>query len=313
MPALLLRVQLQYACDIKVNPGPHSTPTPTNCLRLVQWCANGISGKITELLTFLHSDDLNIAAIQQTNLTSKTKPLQTSGRAAVRLDRRKNNGGALLKLIIYTIPFVNNSTALPCSTDHHMEHQSISITIPNRQQLHIHNIYIPPHSSCSAGHNSSIAHLLSIKKMSLPVGDIKMHHSRWDTNMSEEERGEQLADEIDAADYTIHSENEAMRLRTNDRSTSPDITLASSDIALPSDWPVSSSLASNHLPILITKNSELSTIDGPRRTYINFKKADGARYAEGGETRTVEQAEKTFRKTNGLGFVDGPRGGSCAA
>ena len=34
----------------------------------------------------------------------------------------------------------------------------------------------------------------------------------------------------------------------------------------------------------------------PRRTYINFNKADWARCAEAGETRTVEQAEKTFRK-----------------
>ena len=47
----------------------------------------------------------------------------------------------------------------------------------------------------------------------------------------------------------------------------------------------------------------MSTIDGPLRTYINFKKADWARYAEAcekylavaGETRTVEQAEKIFR------------------
>ena len=60
----------------------------------------------------------------------------------------------------------------------------------------------------------------------------------------------------------------------------------------------------NHLPILITINSELSTIDGPRRIYINFKKADWARYAEAcdkylaeaGETRTVEQAENTLWK-----------------
>ena len=121
---------------------------------------------------------------------------------------------------------------------------------------------------------------------------------------NEDERGEQLADEIDAADYTILNENEATRLPTNGRSTSPDISLAPNDIALLSDWSVSTSLASDHLPILITINSELSTIDGPRRTYINFKKADWARYAEAcdkylaeaGETRTVEQAEKTFRK-----------------
>ena len=63
-------------------------------------------------------------------------------------------------------------------------------------------------------------------------------------------------------------------------------------------------MAIDHLPILITIISELTTIDGPRRTYINIKKSDWARYAEAcdkylaeaGETRTVEQAEKTFRK-----------------
>ena len=61
-----------------------------------------------------------------------------------------------------------------------------------------------------------------------------------------------------------------------------------------------------------TVNYEIPTIDGPRRTYINHKKADRTRYAEGcakyladaGETRTVEQAEKTFteavNKASGL-------------
>ena len=174
----------------------------------------------------------------------------------------------------------------------------------NRQQLHIHNIHIPLRISCSAGHNALIGHLLSNTEMSLIAGDVKAHHSRWDANTTENERGEQLADEIDAADYTILSENEATRLPTNGRSTSPDINLASNDIALLSDWSVSISLASDNLPIHININSELSTIDGSRRTYINFKKANLARYAEAcdeylaeaGETRTVGHAEKTFRK-----------------
>ena len=96
--------------------------------------------------------------------------------------------------------FVDNKAALPQSDDPHLEQQGISITMPNRQQLHIHNIYILPRSSCSAGHNESIAHLLCNNEMSLIVGDINAHHSRWDTNINEDERGEQLADEIDAAD-----------------------------------------------------------------------------------------------------------------
>ena len=138
--------------------------------------------------------------------------------------------------------------------------------------------------------------------MSLIVGDINAHHSRWDANTNEDERDEQLSDKIDTADYAILNENEAMRLLTNGRSTSPDITLPSNDIALLSDWYVFTSLASDHLPILIS--SELSMIDGPLQDDISFKKADWACYAdacnkylaEAGEARTVKQAEKTFKK-----------------
>ena len=82
-----------------MNPGPVSTPTDTNCLRLMQWNANGISGKITELVTFLHSNNVNMAAIQSTKLTNKSKPLKTPGQAAVRLNRHKNKGRGLLMLI----------------------------------------------------------------------------------------------------------------------------------------------------------------------------------------------------------------------
>ena len=49
----------------------------------MQWNANGISRKITELMTFLHSNNFNIAVIQETKLTNKTKPLKTPGWAAV--------------------------------------------------------------------------------------------------------------------------------------------------------------------------------------------------------------------------------------
>ena len=135
-------------------------------------------------------------------------------------------------LIKDTIPFLANTAALPQSAYPHLEQQGISITLPNRLQLHIHNIYIPPRCICSAGHMASIAHLLSNKEISFIVGDINAHHSRWDTNTSEDERGEKLADEVDAADNAILSEKEATRLPTNCRSTSPDISLASNDIAL---------------------------------------------------------------------------------
>ena len=218
-PALLLRLLLQCAGDIKSNPGSDSSPMPTNCLRLMQWNASGISGKITELQTFLHNNNVNIAVIVESKLTNQTKPLKTPAWVAVRLHSHKNKGGGLKMLIKDTIPFDNNTAAIPQSADPHLEQQGIWIAMPNRQQLHIHYIYIPPRSSCSAGHNASIAHLLSNNEMSLIVGDINAQYSRWNTKKNLDERDDQLADEIDADDYTIRSENEATRQPTNGRST----------------------------------------------------------------------------------------------
>ena len=274
-PALPLRKLLQCAGDIEMNPGPVSTPTPTNCLRLTQWNANGISGKITELLTFLHSNNVNIAAIQETKLTNKTKPPKTPGWAAVWLDRHNINGGVQVMLIKDTIPFVDHTVAHSQSADPHLEQQGISITMPNHQQLHIHRNNIPPRSSCSAGHNASIAHLLCNNEMWLIVGDINAHPSRHDAKTKEDEGGRQLAEEIDAADNNILSENEATRLPTNGRSPSLDISLTSSDIVLLSDLSVSASLASGHIPILTIINSEHSTIERPREPTSTSRKRTG--------------------------------------
>ena len=169
-PALLLRLLIQRAGDFEMNPAPDSTQIPTNCLRLMQWNANRISVKFTEISTFLHSRNVNISAIQETKLTNKAKPLKTPGLAAVPLYRLKSEDCGLLMPIKYMIPFVDITAALPQSADPHLEKQGISITMPNRLQLHIHNIYISPRSCCSAGHNTSIAHTLSNNEMSLIVG-----------------------------------------------------------------------------------------------------------------------------------------------
>ena len=66
-----------------------------------------------------------------------------------------------------------------------------------------------------------------------------------------------IVHEMDAADYTILSENEATRLPTNGRSTSPDTCLASNNMALLSDLSVSTSLKRDHLPMLLLLSTPL--------------------------------------------------------
>ena len=162
MPALLLRLLHRCADDIEMNQELETTPTPSNSLRLMQWRANGISGKNTELLTFFHSNNVNIADIQETMLINKIRPMKVPGWAVARHDHHKNKVSGLLMLSKNTIPFVDNTAVLSQSVDPHQKQHGISITMLKRQQIHIHNIHIPPRNSFSAGHNASIAHLLSI-------------------------------------------------------------------------------------------------------------------------------------------------------
>ena len=69
---------------------------------------------ITELLTFIHSNNVNIADIIETKLTYVTKPLKTPGLAAVRLDRlnKKRWKNSFCKKILTHIPFHDAQHAL---------------------------------------------------------------------------------------------------------------------------------------------------------------------------------------------------------
>ena len=171
------------------------------------------------------------------------------------------------------------------------------MTMPNRQSC-TSTTYTFRHVAVAALVTTYRSHTYETMKCRLLLGillNITPNHSRWDTNTNADERGVQIAVEVDTSDYTILSENDATWLPTNGRSSSPVMSLASNDIALLSIWSVFTSLASNYLPILITINSELSTINGPRRTYINLTKADLVRYAEARTNTLLKLANRPRR------------------
>ena len=112
--------------------------------------------------------------------------------SVVGLVRHNDKGSGLLMLVKDTIPIVNNAAAIPQSVDSHLQQKYNSTTMPNRKQLHMHNIYISPSSSCCFGHNTLNEHLLSNKEVSIIVGDINSHESTWEMDTIEDEDGEQL-------------------------------------------------------------------------------------------------------------------------
>ena len=153
-----------------------------------------------------------------------------AGFSLIRKDRARNAGGGLALLIHHSIKFQE----LPTQTDQTMEEQCVRINV-GMTSLDIHNVYIPPSSSCSRNHNSSIRHLFS-NTTKLILGDFNAHDDLWYSDLSCP-RGAHLAEEINDAAYgTLNSEGSCTRLPSNGSGSSPDISIASEDLLLSTTW-----------------------------------------------------------------------------
>ena len=212
----------------------------------------------------MNENDIKIAALQETKLTSKSKDPNTADFTLVRKDRNRDKGGGLAFLIHKTIQFkaLPNS---PCDT--YMESQAISVGETN-----IVNIYIPPNSSCSNGYNPTLNDFLHMKD-TLILGDFNAHDPLWFSPLSDD-RGRLLADEIGNSDFGVINEDSPTRLPSNGPQSSPDISLASLALLPYITWETKTEMGSDHLPITIKIETEIKQITSDIRIYINFKKAD---------------------------------------
>ena len=78
------------------SPPPSPTHTPTKTFNILQWNANGIGNKQTELSIFLEAHNVKVAAIQESKLTAQSGSTNIQNYTLVRQDRRLGQGGGLL-------------------------------------------------------------------------------------------------------------------------------------------------------------------------------------------------------------------------
>ena len=69
--------------------------------------------------------------------------------------------------------------------------------------------------------------------------------------------------------------------------TSPDLSLASPDVALRATWEAVQELASDHVPLIIRHALHRPLSPPARRTYTNYKRADWYAFTEGVEADLV--------------------------
>ena len=78
-------------------PSPAHTPSMSDkTFNILQWNANGIGNKQTELSIYLEAHDVKVASIQESKLTAKSSSSNIQNYTLVRQERRQGPGGGLL-------------------------------------------------------------------------------------------------------------------------------------------------------------------------------------------------------------------------
>ena len=216
--------------------------------------------------------------LQETKLTSKSKDPVTPGYVLVRHDRDKNKGGGLAFLVRNTLSFNTIDSINIPNTDKNTEALSISISGYDKELI-LHNLYLPPHSTCDTGYAPPLNNILTNSNHTIIAGDINAHHEHWFSKGNQDDRGRAFADAIDQSNFVVANENLDTRITTTHLS-SPDITLASLNILPYIDWSTKIGLTSDHVPIIIKLKADFEETYTKDRIYVNFAKADWESYTE---------------------------------
>ena len=258
----------------KPQPLPTSIPTQAvdgNSFTIMQFNANSISNKLTELGEFLKRHNVKVAVIQESKLPPNSKTPSIQNFTTVRKDRRQGQGGGLLTLIHKSINFSRKPESPETLVEPHLEELTITATLGDKELI-ITNVYIPPASSCAGGYLPSLDHLMMTTD-TLILGDFNAHHSAWYSS-STDTRGTLLENMISGSNFGILNWDSPTRLPGNANPSSPDVSLASASLITSTNWKTKTNLGSDHLPILISLQMDLTINPIPHRTSFNLKKAN---------------------------------------
>ena len=214
---------------------------------------------------FLEKHNVKVAAIQESKFTSMSRNPRIQNFTTVRRDRLQGQGGGLLIFIYKSINFHQQPQSPETLSDLHLKELTVS------SKLIISNIYISPTSSCTAGYQPSIDHLMTTPDALVP-GVFNAHHSAWHAT-STDTRGKNLADAICNTDFSMLIWDTPTRLPSN-ATSSLDVSLTSSLITS-TNWNTITTLGSEHLPILIRLQTTVSVTPASHRTYVNLKRLIG--------------------------------------
>ena len=264
------------ATDIQQKSEPKAKPLKSP-LRILQWNAEGLNPKMTELRCFLQEYKIDVALIQETKLTQKSATPTVKGYASVRGDRKGAEfpGGGLLIYIRENIPFVSNGHSQRDTT----EVLSIAVKSTNKKWTTINNIYIPPRG------DAPDLSWLPVNNDTIFAGDLNGHTRIWDDHQPADTRGEKILDWILANDLKCLNDGSHTRINRGTAGIStPDVTAVTRDLDTKAKWCVieDTDMDSDHLPIVIEiRNQNIQSISTtPFKARWRSNKVDWAAYRQ---------------------------------
>ena len=234
----------------------HPSSPSRNNLRILQWNANGIRPRRTELLHFLSHNQYDLIFIQESHLPytrlqnppkepfyDEERNHQPYGKPRRRCSDTCQKW-SILHFTLHTIPLVPRPQ---------LRLFSYRSKIKGAAPIHLFNVYVPPiRSSSSDSRPKSLSPFLLPSSPTI-FGDFNSHHSSWDSHSPEDHSGKDLFDWLlSSALLPLNNpEHHTLLHRATGNRSSSDLSLVPARIASKCTWQTLPDLGSDHLPISI--------------------------------------------------------------
>lgn len=240
-------------------------------INILQWNAQSLRPKAIDFEALLNQEKVHIAIINETWFDPESN-FRISGYNIFRGDRDDGYGGVAI-LTHWSLRAIRGNTNIS-----NPGIQLLHVKISNCEHLeNVITVYCP---SSVYANKRDWDHIFSLKQeRTLIAGDFNGHHTNWSSKT--DTRGMQLFDSIFENNYITLNDGTSTRVKLVNgvlQSTSPDLTVASLDLAMKFSWQVmNENLGSDHLVLKIkTEINNVNTYKIKR----NYKKADWTKYRQ---------------------------------
>ena len=148
----------QHTISPLTPPSFHPSSPSRNNLRILQWNANGIRPRRTELIQFFSQNQYNLTFVQESHLSSDST-FRIPGYKTLQKNRSMtrrgttistgNLGGGVLILVKNGLTYTSLSTQSLSSLDPSSDYLVITVRIKGASLIHLFNVYVPPIRSSS--------------------------------------------------------------------------------------------------------------------------------------------------------------------